>query len=90
MREIDPRQIVTGVCVGAIFALLLRPVYHSAMADPGTDVQMSEDFTSDYTGNEGFNSGEAITQENGKKSANGGGDGKDSGAAEAPGRDDER
>ena len=62
------------------------------MADLSTDVQMSEDFTSDYTGNEGFNSGEAITQENGKKSANGGGDGtgKDSGAAEAPGRDDER
>ncbi|XP_043193441.1 RNA-binding protein squid-like isoform X6 [Amphibalanus amphitrite] len=54
---------------------------------------MSEDFTSDYTGNEGFNSGEAITQENGKaKGTNGSGDGagKDSGAAEAPGRDDER
>ena len=54
---------------------------------------MSEDFTSDYTGNEGFNSGESFPQENGDKKAkaNGAGDGgKDSGAAEAPGRDDER
>ena len=54
------------------------------------DLQMSQDFTSDYTGNDGFNSG-AITQENGS-AKNGGGDGtgKDSGAAESPGRDDER
>ena len=49
--------------------------------------QMSQDFTSDYTGNEGFNTG-SLPQENGEKGkANGGGD---SGAAEAPGRDDER
>ena len=46
--------------------------------------QMSQDFTSDYTGNDGFNSG-TISQENGAKS--GGGDGK---SADAPGKDDER
>jgi len=41
-----------------------------------------EDFTSDYTGNQGFNSSAA--------QANGGGDNQGKTSAEAPGRDDER